>query len=304
MRPSRGSLWLLLGLLPCAEALAQDMEPRRWSHLPVGTDVVDFSYLYSTGELNVDPVLRIRDAEIDMHAVVAGYNRYFSLGGMTARADLQVPLQHGHWEGLVDGVPRSITRDGMADPRVRLSVNFAGAPALDEEEYREFITAEPSRTSAGAALAVRLPLGEYDGDQLINLGENRYSFQSQMGVLHIEGPWTFEVTGSVFVFTDNNDFYGGHRREQDPLVSLQGHVVRTFESGFWVSAGANLSRAGETEIDGLGRDDERDNLLYGAAAGWSLSPLIGLRAVYFRQAALDDLGPDTDNLLLTVALRF
>ncbi|PAW72348.1 MAG: hypothetical protein B9S38_05420 [Verrucomicrobiia bacterium Tous-C4TDCM] len=42
--------------LPC---LAQDIEPRRWSHLPIGANFGGLGYGFSTGDITFNPVLRI-----------------------------------------------------------------------------------------------------------------------------------------------------------------------------------------------------------------------------------------------------
>ena len=72
-------------------------------------------------------------------------------------------------------------RHGFDDPRLRLSVNFIGAPALKGKAYQAYRAAHPVNTVVGAALAVRLPLGEYKKDKLLNLGENRFVFRPQLG---------------------------------------------------------------------------------------------------------------------------
>jgi len=295
--------FLTLGVF-AAEASAQDMEPRRWSHLPVGTDVAGVSYIYSKGDILVDPVLRIDNAQVDLHTFVAAYSRYFSLEGMTARLDVQLPVQVGRWKGLVDGVPQSISREGLADPRIRLSVNFLGAPALEGEALRDYFKNHESRTLAGLGLAIRVPLGEYMDDKLINLGENRFSFEPQLGVVHTEGPWSFEMTGSAFLYTQNNDFFDGSTLRQDPLYAVQTHVVRTFEGGFWVSAGAAYGWAGDTQIDGVNKDDARSNLLYGITGGFSLPPVHAFRIGYFRRETLNHLGLTSHNILVTWSMRF
>ncbi|RPH41972.1 MAG: transporter [Planctomycetota bacterium] len=287
-----------------APMFAQDMEPRRWTHLPVGTNAADLTYVYTTGDIHVEPALQIEDAELDLHSGTPAYHRYFGLGDMTARADVQLPIQSGRWHGLLAGVPRTVTRDGLGDPRVRLSLNFAGAPALEAEPFQEYIRNHDVRTTAGVGLAVRLPFGEYDDDKLINLGDHRFEFQTQMGVVHTRGPWSFELTGSLFLFTENDDFFNGNRLEKDPLYAIQGHVVRTFDGGFWVSAGASYGWGGETEINGVGNDDIRSNLLYGVLAGFSIFSLQGFRAGYIRQEALNNVGADVHNLVVGWGTRF
>lgn len=284
--------------------LAQDLEPRRWTHLPVGTNSAGLSYAYASGDLHVDPAIRIEDAELDLHMIMAAYTRYFALGDMTARVDVQVPFQRGRWEGRLDGVPTVVRREGFADPRLRLSVNVLGAPALEGEAFQDYLRSHESRTTAGAAIAVRLPLGEYMDDKLINLGDNRFSFQPQAGVVHSEGPWSFEATASMFIHSDNDDFFDGRRLEKDPLYAIQTHVTRTFEEGFWMSAGAAYGRGGESEIDGVDKDDLRSNLLYGLAVGLNLTGPHAFRLDYIRHDALEDVGADTHNFVLGWALRF
>ena len=44
--------------LPCR---GQDIEPRRWSHLPIGGNFAGAGYAYTTGEIYFDPALRLRD---------------------------------------------------------------------------------------------------------------------------------------------------------------------------------------------------------------------------------------------------
>lgn len=294
-------------LLLCAGArglLAQELEPRRWTHLPVGTNAAGAGYVHSDGELKFDPALQIQDAAFEMDTVVGSYNRYFGLLDRTARLDVQLPYHEGRWEGLLSGVPTTVRRDGFGDPRIRLSVLLAGGPALERKEFAEFRREQEDHTIVGAALAVRAPLGEYMDDKLINLGENRFSFQPQVGVVHYQGPWSFELTASTFFATANDDFFGGNRLDQDPLYALQTHVVRSFDAGWWISGGVAYGWAGEQDVNGVGLDDDRSNLLYGASVGFSLQATYSFRLGYMRQETFTNVGADAHHVLLTWAIVF
>ena len=94
-------------------------------------------------------------------------------------------------------------------PRRRLSANLL-APALSGKDYADFRRQNPVLTSLGAAFEVRLPLGEYQDDKLINLGQNRFYLSPQLGVLHTRGEWSFELTGTTYFFTDNDEFFNGN----------------------------------------------------------------------------------------------
>ena len=96
----------------------------------------------------------------------------------------------------------------MGDPRLRLSVNFIGAPALRGKEFQAYRASHSINTVVGAALAVTLPLGEYEQEKLLNLGENRFIIRPQLGFVHTRGRWSYELTGSVFLYTDNDEFLG------------------------------------------------------------------------------------------------
>ena len=307
MRRSLGRVgWRVLLALICVPSisLAQDLEPRRWTHLPIGTDILGVGYAYTSGDLAFDPVLQIQDATVEMNTATVGYTRYFALADRTARFDVVVPIQSGRWDGLVGGVPRSVNRDGLADPVMRLSANLVGAPALEPQEFAAFRKEHSVQTSVGAALELRLPLGEYQDDKLINLGQNRFVIAPQLGMLHTDGEWSYELTGSMYFFTDNDEFFNGNKLEGDPLYAIQAHIVKTFEQDWWISAGAAYSWAGESTINGVPADDERSNLIYGTSLGFRLSASQSVRFAYVGIDTLNDVGADTNSLAVGWSFRF
>lgn len=300
---ARLALLLLAWLVPVA-ASAQDLEPRRWTHLPVGTDVAGASYLYTRGDVQFDPVLELADVTVESHTAITSYVRAFGLLGATGRLDLIVPLQSTRWEGRVSGTPASREVDGTGDPMVRLSVNFVGSPALSGADYVQYRVTHPVHTIIGAALVGVLPLGEYDPDRLLNLGQNRFTIRPQLGVVHLRGPWSYELTTSVDFFTDNDDFFGGNELAQDPMLAAQGHVVRSLPNDAWISVGGSYSAGGESAVNGVDKDDERRNLLAGFALGLPLGKTQGLKLAYLHGEALEDVGTDSDSLLLSWTIRF
>jgi hypothetical protein len=53
---------LLLAGVMMNVAQAQDLEPRRWSHLPTGLNVIGIGTGWTDGDILFDPVLLIEDA--------------------------------------------------------------------------------------------------------------------------------------------------------------------------------------------------------------------------------------------------
>ena len=297
-------LALLLALAWPGLAHAQDLETRRWTHLPTGTNVLGIGQAYTEGDISLDPVLMLEEAEVETETTVVSYVRSFGLFGKSARFDAMIPYQDTRWEGLLSGSVVETQRHGLADPRLRLSVNLLGAPALRPKAFQEFQQANSKNTILGVALVLRVPLGEYKEDKLLNLGNNRFVIEPQVGVLHRHGQWSYELTGSVLFFTDNDEFLVEHRREQDPLLFLQGHVIRFLPLRFWVSVSVGYVTGGESTLAGEKQDDRRTDLYSAATVGVSLGRRQGLRLTYLRGDTKEVVGTDSDSLALSWSVRF
>jgi hypothetical protein len=216
--------------------------------------------------------------------------RSFAIAGKLARLDVLVPWQNLHWTGLLDGAPAEAKRVGLADPNIRLSMILAGGPPDPSAS---------SNTVVGAAVAVSVPLGEYFEDKLLNLGQNRVIVRPQIGVLHTRGKWSYELTGSTFLYGDNDDFYDGSKLEQDPLYALQAHVIRTFnKAGYWAALSAGYGWNGRSTVDGSRADDSKRLFLSALAVGLPIGKSQGVKFAYIRSRTNTNKGSDTDSLAI------
>jgi len=291
-------------LLLSGPLAADDIEPRRWTPLPVGTTVVGAGMVRSDGDIAFDPVLKIEAATVEVTTTLVSVVHAFDLLGKTARFDAYLPQQHARWEGMLDGEPRTVDRRGLADPRLRLSINLLGSPALSGRQFASYRSTHPINTVVGAALAVSLPLGEYQKDKLLNLGQNRFAVQPQLGVVHTHGPWSYELTGSVSFFTDNTDFLVNHTREQEPVLLLQTNTVYSSPQRWWVSVGAAYDWGGRSTVDGVTKDDYREDLLYGISAGLTVSRQLRAQISYIANRVQTKVGSDLDNLAVALSIQF
>jgi hypothetical protein len=155
----------------------------------------------------------------------------------------------------VAGHPFERNVDGFADPKFRLSVNLYGAPALTLKEFKDY----EQDLIVGASLQVSVPSGQYDDSRLVNIGTNRWSFKPELGISQAMGPWTLELQAAATFFTDNNDFFSGNTRSQDPIYSLQGHAIYGFRSGIWASLDATYFTGGRTTLNGAQSNDLQQN---------------------------------------------
>jgi hypothetical protein len=107
------------------------------------------------------------------------------------------------------------------------------------------------------------PVGEYNPQKLINIGTNRWAFKPELGIAHPIGRWFLEGYAGVWLFTDNDNFFGGQHREQDPLASFQAHVSYTFRPRLWVAFDATHYSGGRTTLNGVPSDNRQANLRVG-----------------------------------------
>lgn len=260
------------------------------------------AYARTRGDIFFDPVLELEDVSLDAHTLATKYLRSFALLDRAARVELTVPLQTARWEGLLQGAPASREVEGFADPQVRLAVNLAGSPPMSAREFAVHRNAHPIETSVGAGLTLGLPLGQYDPDRMLNLGENRFLIRPEFGVEHRRGKWTMEGTGYASFPTDNDDFMNGKTRRQDPYFSAIGIGNYAFRPGLWLAAGLGYGYGGESEINGTAKGDAKSNLVTGLALGVPINRSVGLKFAYLGNRALAETGADSDTLTAAVSV--
>ena len=259
---------LALFLLLLADVIsAQEMEPGAYSRASVGTSYVLVTYGYQTGDVLLDSALPLRDVSINLHSGSISYGRTFDLFGRQANIGFFAPYIHGKARGTVFEEVQDAKRSGLGDARIRFSMNFIGGAALSP---REFVKAE-RKTTIGGSLSVIAPTGQYDPNRLINLSANRWSFKPEVGISKPVGHWTFEVAGGAWFYTTNKDFFGGSTRAQEPLLSLQGHVMYTFKPRMWLAVDGTYYRGGRTRVNGVLNNDEQNNSRYGGTFSYPLT---------------------------------
>ncbi len=256
--------------------VAQEMEPRAYSPAPVGTQFVIAAYGHQSGDVLLDSSLPLRDVEVSLNVATIGYGRTFNLAGRQANVAVLVPYIWGNASGTLFEDNVSVRRSGGGDLRLRFSTLIVGGEAM---QPKEFATRKP-RMIVGASLSIIAPTGQYDPARLVNPGSNRWAFKPEVGVSKPRGRWTMEVMGGTWLFTRNRDFFGGARREQKPLLSLQGHVIYTLRPRTWLSVNGTYFTGGRTEINGALNEDRQRNARIGATFSYPLTQQQSLKLVW------------------------
>jgi len=281
-----GSIAVLSGLSPTA---AQDLEPRAYTNIPVGINFLVAGYAYSSGGVLFDPAVPLENAHIKIHGSVFAYARSIKVGQMSGKVDMILP--YAWLSGTADFQGEQASREvsGLGDARVRMSVNFLGAPALPLSGFKDY----KQDLVVGASLQIYLPVGQYDPDRLVNIGTNRFSFKPELGLSKTMGHIQLELTAGATFYTVNNDFFQGKTMSQDFIGSLQGHVNYTFKRGIWAAIDGTYYWGGSTTIDGV----EGNNLQKNTRLGCTLALPVSLHQslkLYFSTGVSTRTGSDFD----------
>ena len=275
--------------------------PRRWTHLPTDVNFAGAGVAHTTGDILFDPVMQIEEATVSLTSYLATYTRTFELWGRSTRIDLQGRIMDGEWKGLLEGEPASTARTGLGDPSMRVAIGLIGAPPLRGKDYQLYRKTQDVETLVAAGLFVGLPLGEYDEDRLINLGANRFCFRPELGLVHSRGKWTGELTGSLWIWTDNDEYWQGRLLEQDPMLSGQLHLIYTPRPGLWISGSGAYGTGAEIRVDGTRKDSRTENLMGALNVGLALSRQVGIKLSWVTARTQYRLGSDTDTLALALS---
>jgi Putative MetA-pathway of phenol degradation len=256
--------------MTASTAPAQDMEPRAYSASPVGANFLVGSYSRSEGAVLFDETLPVRDVQATVQGFVVALGHSFNSFGKLSMLTVAQPYAVATASGQVFEQLHEVRRSGLADTRIKYSINLRGNPAMSPREFAR----APRRTIVGASLTAIVPAGQYYPDKLINLSANRWAWRPEIGIAIPRGRWEIDGYFGVWLYADNPDFFpGGARKAQDALFSSQAHVSYTIKPRLWLAANSTWYRGGSSRVD----DGESSTLLNNSRAGVTLSLPVGRR---------------------------
>ena len=245
---------------------AQELVPRAYWPAPTGTKIFVAGYQHSEGDVLTDPSLPVEGVESTIDFLSLTYQQTFDWFGRTTNLQLNLPYAWGDAQGFAEGEFRTRSISGLADARARLSINLAGAPAMDGAGFQA-LRANP-KTVVGASILVSAPTGDWDPDKIFNAGLNRWAVKPAIGVIYpLQSRWLLEIEVGAWLFGDNDEFLG-ETREQDPIGSAAFHLVKRIRPGFWASLDATYYWGGSTDVGGAARDDRQEKSRIGATILW------------------------------------
>jgi hypothetical protein len=286
-------------LLACVvNSHAQELEPRAYGIAPVRTTIGLVQVGGSKGDILFDPAVGVTYAEADLKIVTAGFGYTFDFGGRQARILTVVPAAFGNITANAGGQSQRQELRGLADPRVRFSIGLKGAPARSASEIAE-IARSRRRSAMGAAVTFMLPLGQYNPEQVANLGYNRWAFKPEFGISQTINRWTLDGAAGVWLFTINSAYFpGGRRKEQSSVASFQGHLSYALPNRAWIALDGAFFTGGETRVEGTVNPDRQENTRLGTTFSLPIGRLQSIKFAY--STGLRTLhGTDFDNFSVT-----
>jgi hypothetical protein len=276
-------------LLATAPLSAQDLDPRSHARVAVNGTFFVAGFSVSHGGVVSDPTLPVTDIDATVETPSLGLGRSFSLFGKTAQVFGALPYSWAQVSGNVFGEANDITRAGLSDARLRLSVLVRGAPAASVAEFAK----APRRTILGTSLTVATPTGQFFSDRLVNLGGNRWAFKPEFAVSHPMGQkWLLDTYAALWLFTSNHSFYPGDSvRAQAPMGAFQAHLSYNFTRVLWAAFDATYYVGGRTTTDDVENGDRQSNSRVGATLNLPIGRRHAIKLAVSRGAIIRH-GPD------------
>lgn len=239
----------------------------------------------------------------DATMALGGYAQTFTLMDRSAMAAVILPM------GRLKGEARAITgtsvqqsSSGFGDPMLEFNINLIGPQA--QKNIPDVIRYQPG-FSLDLLADLAIPIGKYDSEQALNLGQNRWYGRIGAPMIVQIGPWvpgrrtTLEFLPAVWLFGENSDFVG-QTLKTDPLFQLDAHLTRDFTEHLWGAIDSSWYTGGAASIDGSA-GSKRNDLAFGLTLGYKINDSLNLTVGY--KSTVNDSAPGDmhmDNFMVTL----
>jgi len=279
---------LVLSAMVPGISLAQGDGPGAQRMIPVGPWVVVPTYIDISSNQNFQQSILINDA--DIKADIYGVSMLHAFEWSGRYAQIWITPLFGGVSGDIEGIDpgtgetRRIgaRKTGWGDPVISFKLGMIGMPPKTLTEFGR----EPEQFQLGLFVSATPTLGDYDSEDLLNIGAGRWSMKLGLPMLVPLGSdqkLFWEVHPGITFYQDNDDPTGeARRREQDPLFKVENHLVYEFSRKFWGSLDLAYQKGGQTTTDDTADDNEKDHWGGGVSLGYSVHPAASIQASYGR----------------------
>ena len=279
-------------LLSLARVSSAQVPPRFYWKPLAGTNAVPLLYQSINGNANpLDPAhVVVPDGVFEANVLVAGFAKVFPLKSRSAMAALLLPMGRASSDVVVGATTVRDHASGFGDPLLEVDINVIGPPAI--KSLPDMLRYEPG-FSVDVIIDLAFPIGEYDPNQAVNLGQNRWYGRVGAPIVWQLGAWvpgrrtTLEVLPSLWWFSDNTDF-GGKTLSTDPMYQVEAHLTRDFTEHLWGSFDGVYVGGGKSSVDGVS-GEALDQIGVGFTLGYPIGESLQLTTAYM--ATVNDSDP-------------
>ncbi|SOZ34769.1 transporter [Cupriavidus neocaledonicus] len=264
LRRSAAGAALLLGAAP---ALAIDVDAGDYTALPAGTNLGLLYYQHAERDKVYAGGNRIAGGNLDSDIGIVRYVRFMEIGGYTV--DPQFLLPFGKLRAT-DNLSALGSASGVGDLILTATVWLVNQP----EKKRYF----------GITPFLFVPVGSYDKDQPLNLGEHRWKFALQAGyITPLVDRFTLDLVADVTFFGSNDKFGpSAATLRQDPLVQGQAWLRYHLTDSFDIRGGLSYAAGGESKVNGVSRNDHTNTSKFSVGMAWFPTPAVQVLGTYGR----------------------
>jgi len=255
-------------------AFALDVDAGDYTALPAGSNLALLYYQHASRDALYQRGRRADlDAGLDSNVGIFRAVHFADLADH--RIDLQFLLPFGRLEATED-LSALGSANGFGD------LILAGAVWL--------LNSPDSGRYFGITPYLFLPTGDYDRNDALNLGENRWKLVLQAGyITPLSKSVTLDLVADVTLFGDNDDFGpSGATLEQRPLYQFQTFLRYHVNPRWDLRAGLSHAFGGETEVDGTDQDDRTRTTKASVGTAWFATPTVQLIFNYGRDLSVEN----------------
>ena len=254
-----GLVCLSLTMGSATKVKAQEIEPYDFVPLPTGTNLAIGYYIYGHNtEFNVARGNTIKDSGLEVNIAVARYVHFVDIGGHPAGFQIIQPfgsLSAAHIDGE------------------RLGSAF-GAQNIQLSAFIWPYVNTVTKTNVNLTGYIYPPTGTYDRRSPINVGDNRWRGDIQLGLSQgITDNLAVDLDFDTQIYGDNSNYFPGNQRlSQDPTYRAQVWVNWRWNPAFTTSIGYEGFFGGSQQVNGFFDGSKTEEQRIRANASLFLTP--------------------------------
>ena len=285
----RKTLFASIVLFLSTPLYALEVDPGDYTALPAGTNLgIIYAQTAERDSFNSSGH-KVAGDGLDSDIGILRAVHFTEIGGYIVDPQFLLPFGRLKAEGDFDALGNA---NGVGDLILAMTTWLVNKPE--------------DNTYFGITPFLYVPIGDYDKDDALNLGENRWKFVLQAGLItELAEDLLLDVVVDTTLHGDNDEFGpAGVTMEQDASYSIQTYLRYNITPSFDIRAGFIAERSGETTVAGVGSGDASTTTRGRLGIGWFFNPTTQLLVGYGEDFDVDNGFKESSRLNLRILTVF